>query len=224
MTGSGTTEPEHKKEPTSGQETVAANDVAELEESATAVQPARDAGDPAQPGNRRLRRPTLMEVSVTVGLVVAIVGLVFKLAPGCQPQPPPDKLKASISDVQPRQPVTFKRFLQHQQLPVPPDMMPQFLARPGVMVEFHYEIEGARGKPLRLAWELSDAKTYELVAREPSAYDLTPSENDDAGDWAIWIPAPIPGRTYFVTVTIFKPQGPPYQLTHFDTRAFPGFS
>jgi hypothetical protein len=225
MTGSQTTEPEREKEPTAEQNTEPADDVAELEESAAAGEAAVDAGDTNEPsGKRRLRKPTLTEASVVVGLVAGIVALVFKFAPDWQPLPDPDEINAAISDIKPRHPVTFKRFLQRQQLPIPPDMTPGFLARRGVMVEFHYEIVGASGKRLRLTWELSDAKTNELVAGEPSAYALTPSKNDDAGDWAIWVPAPRAGRTYYVTVTIFKPQGPPYQLKHFDTDDFPGFS
>jgi hypothetical protein len=173
---------------------------------------------------RRLRRPTLIEAGAFVGLVGGIVGLVFVFAPGCQPQPPPGVTKATISDVQAVRPFSFRRFLQRQQLPISPDMTPEFLARRGVMVEFHYEIIGLSGKHLQLAWELSDAATNDLVAAEQSAYELVPSKNHDAGDWAIWIRAPRPGRTYYATVTIYKPQGPPYELKHFRTTQFPGFA
>jgi hypothetical protein len=173
---------------------------------------------------RRLRRPTLIEAGAFVGLVGGIVGLVFVFAPGCQPQPPPGATKATISDVRAVRPVSFRRFLQRQQIPIPPEMTPRFLARRGVMVEFHYEIIGLSGKHLLLAWELSDAATNDLVAAEQSAFELVPSKNDDAGDWAIWILAPKPGRTYYATVTIYKPQGPPYELKHFRTREFPGFA
>jgi hypothetical protein len=93
-----------------------------------------------------------------------------------------------------------------------------------VMVEFHYEIIGLSGKHLPLAWELSDQATNDRVAAEQSAYDLEPSKNEDAGDWAIWIPAPKPGREYYATVTIYKPEGPPYELRHFRTTTFPGFA
>jgi hypothetical protein len=172
---------------------------------------------------RRLRRPSLAEASAFVALVGGIVGLVFTFAPSCRPQPPPGAVKATISDIRAVRPVSFRRFLQRQQIPISPDMTSQFLARRGVMVEFHYEIIGLSGKPLPLSWQLSDASTNELVSAEQSAYKLTPSKDDDAGDWAIWIPAPKPGRAYYVTVTIFKPQGPPYELKHFDTVRFRGF-
>jgi hypothetical protein len=180
--------------------------------------------DSSPPWRQRLRRPTVVEAGAFVALVGGIVGLVFKFAPGCQPQPPSPVVKASISDVETLHPVSFRRFLQRQQLPIPPDMSRQFLARRGVMVEFAYEIVGLSGKHLRLAWELSDQTTNDLVAGEQSAYELVPSKNDDAGDWAVWIPAPKPGRRYYATVTIYKPPGPPYELKHFRTPAFRGFA
>jgi hypothetical protein len=211
----------------------------EPEEEAFVVSEA-GAVDPAPPGvtsaptevtsvptpsrRRRLRRPTLVEASTFVVLVGGIVALVFVFAPGCEPQPPPDAVKATISDVGVVRPVKFRRFLQRQQIPIPPDMTPEFLARRGVMVEFHYEIIGLSGKQLALSWELSDAATNDLVSAEQSAYMLAPSKNEDAGDWAIWLPAPKPGRRYYVTVAIYKPQGPPYELKHFVTPKFPGFA
>ena len=92
------------------------------------------------------------------------------------------------------------------------------------MVEFGYEIVGLSGKHLPLAWELSDRATNELVDADQSAFDLVPSKNDDSGDWAVWIAAPRPGRKYYATVTIYKPEGPPYELKHFRTETFPGFA
>jgi hypothetical protein len=173
---------------------------------------------------RRLRRPSLTEAAALVALVGGIVTLVFVFAPGCEPQPPPTKVGATISEVRAVHPFSFKRFLQRQHLPIPPEMTPEFLARRGVMVQFAYTIVGLSGKDLQLSWQLSDAVTNELVDAEQSAYLLTPSKNEDSGDWAVWMPAPKQGRTYYATVTIFKPQGPPYELKHFDTPRFPGFA
>jgi hypothetical protein len=220
MTGSETPEREPEEE-TAPEHEEAANEptAAGAVSEATAVN-----SDETPSWRRRLRRPTVVEAGAFVALVGGIVGLVFTFAPGCRPQPPPAATKATISDVHAVRPVTFRRFLQRQHIPIPPEMTPQFLARRGVMVEFHYEIIGLSGKHLLLAWELSDAATNDLVAAEQSAYELTPSKNEDAGDWAIWIPAPKPGRSYYAIVTIYKPQGPPYELKHFRTQRFPGFS
>ena len=66
-------------------------------------------------------------------------------------------------------------------------------------------------------------ETNEIVAAKLGAYKFTPSRDDDAGDWSVRAPAPKPGRDYYVTVTIYKPEGPPYELKHFQTDTFPGF-
>jgi hypothetical protein len=194
------------------------------EQPPEAEPPAVDSEPAPTRGGRRLRRPTLLEASALVALIGAIVALVFKFAPDLEPQPSPTKVEATISEVRAVRPVTFRRFLQRQQLPISPEMTPEFLARRGVMIQFAYTLVGLSGKNLRLSWQLSDAVTNELVAEEQSAYLLTPSRNEDSGDWAVWIAAPKQGRTYYATVTIFKPQGPPYELKHFDTPRFPGFA
>jgi hypothetical protein len=197
----------------------------EPEPEGAAVEP-DDAGSEAKATpskGHRLRRPTLSEIAIVVGLIGAVVALVFKLAPGCQPESPSNVVRAEISDVRPVHPFSFKRFLQRQQSPIPPDLTKEYLARLGVMVEFHYEIFGLSGKQLALGWELSDVKTNELVAAKLETYTLTPSKDHDAGDWSVWVPAPKPGRDYYVTVTIYKPEGPPYELKHVQTETFPGF-
>ncbi len=176
----------------------------------------------AAPVKSRFRRPTVGQASALVGLVGGIVALVFIFKPGWKPQASPDVAKATISDTKVVQPITFKRYLQRQQLPIPTGLSTSYLARSGVMVPFHYEIIGLRGKHLPLRWELSEAASNDLIASEDSAYRLTPSTNDEAADWSVWLPAPRKGRRYYVTVTIYQAKGPPYELKHFDSPAFPG--
>ena len=80
MTGPGSgPEP---SEPTAALAPSEAEDVAaepDGTDDATATKPAK---------KRRRRRPTLTELGALVALVGAVVALVFKLAPGCEPQPP----------------------------------------------------------------------------------------------------------------------------------------
>jgi hypothetical protein len=168
------------------------------------------------------RRPSVAQISTLVGLIGGVVALVFIFKPGWKPQAPSNTSKASISDTRVFQPVTFKRYLQRQQLPITSGLSRTYLERPGVMVSFHYEIVGLRHKRLPLRWELSNSKTNDLVASENSAFTLVPANDDDAGDWSVWVPAPRKGRDYYVTVTIYQPQGPPYELKHFDSPSFPG--
>ena len=189
----------------------------------TAPQPDASPQPPAARRKGRLRRLSLGQASTIVGLVGGLVTLVFVFKPGWKPQPAPDVAKADIGDVRVLQPVTFKRYLQRQQLPTA-GLASQYLARRGTMVAFHYEITGLRHKHLRLRWELSNAATNDLVAAEESAYTITPATNDDAGDWSVWVPPGRQGKSYYVTVTIYQPQGPPMELKHFDSPKFRGLA
>ncbi len=170
------------------------------------------------------RRPSVGQASALVGLIGGVVALVFIFKPGWKPQARSDVSKATITDTRVFQPVTFKRYLQRQQLPIASGLSPAYLDRHGVMVSFHYEIIGLRHKKLPLRWELSDAATNDLVASQNSAYTLIPANDDDAGDWSVWVPAAKTGRSYYVTVTIYQPQGAPYELKHFDSPNFPGLA
>jgi hypothetical protein len=178
--------------------------------------------DPKAPARRRLRRPSLGEASTAIGLIGGVLALVFVLKPGWQPRQSPDISKATVSDTRVVQPVRFRRYLEIQQLPIPSGMTRAFLRRRGTMVRFHYEIQGLGHKTLQLRWEVSNAAANDLVASSSSAYTLTPSNNDDAGDWSVWIPSLKKGHDYYVTVTIYQPQGPPYELKHFDSPNFRG--
>jgi hypothetical protein len=188
------------------------------------VTPASAADQQATPPKARpsLRHPSVGQASAVVGLIGGVVALVFIFKPGWKPQAPSNASKATITDKRVFQPVSFKRYLQRQQLPITPGLTRDYLNRPGVMVSFHYEIVGLRHKKLPLRWELSDVATNDLVASKNSAYTLVPANDDDAGDWSVWVPAPSKGRDYYVTVTIYQPQGPPYELKHFDSPTFPG--
>ena len=117
--------------------------------------------------------------------------------------------KATISDTKVVQPVTFKRYLQRQQLPISPTSSKTYLARSGVMIPFHYEIIGLRGKKLPLRWELSDAESNDLIARRTARTGSRRANNDEAADWSVWLPAPKQGRDYYVTVTIYQPKARP---------------
>jgi hypothetical protein len=174
---------------------------------------------PATKG-RSWRRPTLGQASAVVGLLGSVVALLFIFKPGWKPQPPSNASKATISETRVFQPVTFKRYLQRQQLPISDAMTHAYLNRHGVMVSFHYEIVGLRHKRLPLRWELSNASTNDLIKADNSAFTLVPANDDDAGDWSVWVPMPNKGRHYYVTVTIYQPQGPPYELKHFDSPTF----
>jgi hypothetical protein len=167
---------------------------------------------------RRRFRLSIAQLGGIVALVTGVVTLVFVFKPGWKPQAPPDVGKATITDVNALRPYTFRRYLQRQGVSEG-TLAPRYLARRGVLIEFHYEIQGLGGKKLPLRWELSDATTNDLVA-SGQGFTIIPSNNDEGADWSVWIPPQKPGRMYYATVTIYQPKGPPYELKHFNSPKF----
>ena len=158
----------------------------------------------------------LPQLGGIVTIAATIIGLVFVFRPGCAPQ---DVGKATVDDVRVVQPVTFGRYLQRLNLP-PGTLSREQLRRRGVMIEFHYEINGFRGKKLPLRWELNDAATNDLVSQD-QAVTITPSTNTEGRKWFVWVPAPKTGKKYYVTVTIYQPDGA-VPLQDFDSPPFRG--
>jgi hypothetical protein len=160
--------------------------------------------------------------AAVVGLIASVVGLVFLFKPDLQPKPAPDVGSLKIVDSDVRQPVTFGRYLERVRSS-PGDVTREFLQRPGLLVEFDFVAEGFRGKRLPIQWDLVDAKTNDRVSGD-GALGITPSTNNDAATWFVWVPAPAAGRTYYVTVTIYRPlkgEGD-VPLADFDTPQFKG--
>jgi hypothetical protein len=178
---------------------------------------ARPAGRRRRPARRKKRNllAYIGQLAAAASLVSTLVGLVFVFKPGCRPQ---DVGKAVISDVHVPRPMTFGRYLQEQRLSTGTLSRVQ-LRSAGVLVAFHYEITGFRGRRLPLRWELNDNATSRLLA-EDQALSIIPSTNDEARDWYVWVPVPKTRRTYYITVTIYQPQKQRVPLKHFDTPPF----
>jgi hypothetical protein len=181
----------------------------------SAARPARRRRRPARRKKRNLVA-SIGTLAAAASLVSTLVGLVFVFRPGCKPQ---DIGKATISDVKVRH-MTFGRYLAKQELPKG-SLSPEQLRRPGVIVTFHYEITGLRGKHLPLRWELNNNETSALV-REDKAVTIIPSTNDEGRDWNVWAPVPKTRRMFYMTVTIYQPQKQRVPLKQFDTEPFRG--
>lgn len=183
-----------------------------------------EAGDLASsaPGKRRLRPPSLGQTAALVGVIGGVVGLVFVFRPGWKPQAPVDVGKAVVTAVRVHQPVTFRRYLQRLQLSSGTVSTEQ-LSRRGVLITFHVQISGFKGKQLPLRWELNDKATGDLVS-EDEAVSIVPSTNDEGRVWFVWVPSPTKARDYYVTVTIYQPKkgGVDVPLQDFDTGTFRG--
>lgn len=169
------------------------------------------------------------QIAAVVGLIGSTVGLLFVFKPGWKPQPPPDVGTLEITAVDKPRVTSFRRYLERVRLPTY-DLTPGYLRRRGLLIEFRYEAVGFRGKRLPIQWELIDAKTHDRVRPETTGDDQTlndavaiqPSTNDETATWPIWVPAPDAGRTYYVTVTIYRPRNGDVDvpLADFDTAEF----
>lgn len=162
------------------------------------------------------------QAAAVVGLIGGVVGLLFIFKPGWKPQPPPDVGTLKIVESSIRQPVTFGRYLERVRLPAL-GVTKSYRQRRGLLIEFDYQAAGFRGKRLPIQWELVDAKTNDRV-RGDDAVGITPSTNNEAAKWFVWVAAPRAGRTYYVTVTLYQPRKGDVDvpLADFDTPEFTG--
>lgn len=195
------------------------------------TEPANAVPAPEQPAPRsrnplayflRKRNPLVYvgQAAGIVALIGSVVGLVFVLKPTWKPEPPPDVGALKIVDSSVRQPVTFGRYLERLRLP-PLGIAPAFRRRTGLLIEFDYQATGFRGTKLPIQWELVEATTNERVGAD-DAIGITPSTNDEAAKWFVWVPMPEAGRTYYVTVTLYRPRRGDVDvpLADFDTPEF----
>jgi hypothetical protein len=157
------------------------------------------------------------KMTALVGLVTGVVTLLFLFFPGLKPVHV-DVGTAAITDVEVRKPVTFHRYLQEEEL-TKGTMSSAYLNRQGVLVSFHYQLDGFGGREIPLRWELNNAKTNDLVAQD-QARSIKPSTNSDGRDGYVWVPQPKRRGRYYITVTLYQPEKQRVPLKHFDTKPF----
>jgi hypothetical protein len=173
----------------------------------------------ARPQSRRDWFGLVGKMTALVGLVTGVVTLLFLFFPGLKPVHV-DVGTAAITDVQVRQPVTLHRYLQETQSEEG-SMSPAFLKQPGVLVSFHYQLDGFGGQKIPLRWELNNARTNDLVAQD-KAISIKPTTNSEGRDWYVWVPQPKRRGKYYITVTLYQPEKQVVPLKHFDTKPFTG--
>jgi hypothetical protein len=172
-----------------------------------------------RPQTRRDWFALVGKLTALIGLVSGVVTLVFLFFPGLKPVHV-DQGTADISAINVQQPVTFRRFLQEMEEGTG-SMSRQFLNRPGLLVSFHYQLDGFKGRNIPLRWELNDAATNDLVDQDQGV-TIKPSTNSEGRDWYVWVPRPDKRRRYYITVTLYQPEKGLVPLKHFDTKPFKG--
>jgi hypothetical protein len=152
----------------------------------------------------RRRRPGARVIGI--GLAVAVVGGLFALWPSIKPADAPPATKAArLSNLTLDRDTTFGQYLDRKELPRKP-YPPAQLARHGAYVEFHFGIEGYRGKRLPLRWQLVDAGTGDQLDQSRDIA-ITPDATTDQGNWDVWVPLPRGHRRFYVQVQLYDDHG-----------------
>ena len=157
----------------------------------------------------------------SLGLVSAVVGLVFAFWPDLQPDRAPSAQAATLSRPVVDRDATFRQFLARMDQPTRGYTKAQ-LARRGALLEFRVKITGFKGKDLRLKWELFDKASGRQV-NESKAIEITPTNATNAAQWSFWIPLPRRhGPFYAVLDLLEQKRFHSLQLATTRTDPFPG--
>ena len=153
------------------------------------------------------RRPTFALVGQTatvVGLAGGLISLLVFFRPGCQPQPAPDVSTGQISKAVVERGVTFGYYLDRASAPAGTLSRAQLRQR-GVLVVFHYTVQGFKGKGLPLRSQLHDSIGDRIGP--PQASVVKPGTNSDSFDAYVWVQPRGLKRRYFVVATLLQPNG-----------------
>jgi hypothetical protein len=157
---------------------------------------AAPADDPQEKGGvTRSVWNVLGRVSLVVGVVGAVLGLVFTLFPDLRPIGRPEKTTAELADLRVEPGLTFRQYLQRVDQE-PGGLDAATLARRGAFLEFDIVSTGLREEELALKVELVDA-TGDEVGQEQST-TVTPKSNEDAIAWHAFLPYPARSQPPYV--------------------------
>ena len=174
---------------------------------------------------RRIGPLSVLSATATaVGLVSAVLGLVFLLRPQLKPAPPappPAHTAARLRPVTFDDAVTFGEYLARTDQPAA-GLDAATLRRRGVLVTFAFDIFGYKGKRLPLRWHLLDVRSGRQVG-EQDAVTITATADRDEGNWPAWIATPRTAGSYAVVVNLMSPDGR-VPLATLTTRRFAGLT
>ena len=133
----------------------------------------------------------LGRVSLVLGVVGALVGLLFTLFPDLRPLGRPEKTTAALADLSVEPGLTFRQYLQRVDQD-PGGLDAATLARRGAFLEFDIVTTGLREDPLALKVELVDS-TGDEVGQEQST-TVKPKSNEDSIAWHAFLRYPAASR------------------------------
>jgi hypothetical protein len=140
-----------------------------------------------------------------VGLVSAVLGIVFVLWPNIKPESRPSEKKARLSQLVVVPNVSFEQYLKRIDQPRG-GLTRDVLARRGAFIEFHATVIGFRGRKLPLKREVVDTTTGNEVGESRSTI-ITPYANSESFVWHDWALVPPRRHRYDVVLTLLQEDG-----------------
>jgi hypothetical protein len=170
------------------------------------------------------RRPPTVGIgralAAGVTFVASLVGLLFLLWPGLQPEPPTKTRGGELSHVTIDRNVTFGQYLDRLAQSRAPFHHAQ-LRRRGALIGFTFSVQGYNGAHLPLRWQLINARTGNQVAQSRDFF-IVPEAQRDRNTWSIWVPVQAGRqRAFFVEVEL-RDARDAFVLDRFRTRRFRG--
>ena len=148
-------------------------------------------------------------------MVSSATALIFTFAPDWVPSGDPPAQSATLSELRVDSEATFRKYLQRVDQPTRGYTERQ-LQRRGALLDFRVQIEGFRGKPLLLKWELFDQSGTQI--NESKAIRITPTNETNEATWQFWVPLPRGDGSYDAFVELIE-QKPSHQLKLASLRA-----
>jgi hypothetical protein len=141
--------------------------------------------------------------------VASATALIFTFAPDLQPSGAAPTQAATLSELAVDEGATFAQYLDRIDQPRE-GYDKAFLARRGALLDFRVRIEGFKGRPLLLKWELFDRRSGDQVD-ESRAIQIDPTNETNEATHQFWIPIPKDGGPFFAIVDLLE-QKPAHQL------------
>lgn len=147
----------------------------------------------------------VVQIGGVVSAAAAAVGLVFLLAPGLKPDPPPTERGASFSKLTTEPNVSRADYLRRLDR-ARGSYRRDELRRPGVIIGFNVEITGHNRERLPLRWGVYRASDAHQLYRE-KATTLMPEARVDQASSQLWTPLPRGRGPFYVLLQLFEEDG-----------------
>jgi hypothetical protein len=159
-------------------------------------------------------------LATSVTVAATVVGLLFLLWPELQPESPPTRKGAELSDVTLDRNATFAQYLDRLEQSRAPFQRAE-LRRRGVLIGLRFRVQGYKGMHLPLRWQLINARTGSQVAQSQDLFYI-PKAEEDQNAWSVWVPVPSSSRRVFFVEIELRDDRHNFPLGRLRTHRFHG--